>query len=84
LLKTNYKVFEKKRVKIFVRGFRGATPEYLVEKHSNSPDGFPWTLEANKESVYNYNRGTLPRSDDLMEKKYHYAGTFCNGPKRYR
>jgi len=23
------KVFEKKRVKIFVRGFRGATPEYL-------------------------------------------------------
>ena len=40
----------------------------LVEKHSNSPDGFPWTLEANKESVYNYNRGTLPRSDDLMEK----------------
>jgi len=29
LLKTNYKVFEKKRVKIFVRGFRGATPEYL-------------------------------------------------------
>jgi len=24
------KVFEKKRVKIFVRGFRGATPEYLI------------------------------------------------------
>jgi len=26
LLKTNYKVFEKKRVKIFVRGFRGVSP----------------------------------------------------------
>ncbi|MCM8778001.1 MAG: DegT/DnrJ/EryC1/StrS family aminotransferase [Candidatus Omnitrophica bacterium] len=40
----------------------------LVEKHSNSPDGFPWTLEANKESVYSYHKGTLPRSDELMEK----------------
>jgi len=40
----------------------------LVKKHSNSPDGFPWTLEANKELVYNYDKGALPRSDELMEK----------------
>ena len=38
----------------------------LVGKHSNSPDGFPWTLEANKRSVYDYGKGALPRSDDLM------------------
>jgi dTDP-4-amino-4,6-dideoxygalactose transaminase len=40
----------------------------LAGKHSNSPDGFPWTLEANRESVYDYRRGALPRSDDLMDR----------------
>jgi dTDP-4-amino-4,6-dideoxygalactose transaminase len=40
----------------------------LVGKHSNSPDGFPWTLEANRDSVYDYRRGALPRSDDLMDR----------------
>jgi 8-amino-3,8-dideoxy-alpha-D-manno-octulosonate transaminase len=40
----------------------------LVGKHSNSPDGFPWTLEANRESVYDYARGALPRSDHLMDR----------------
>ena len=40
----------------------------LVGKHSNSVDGFPWTLEANRKSVYNYARGALPRSDDLMDR----------------
>lgn len=40
----------------------------LVEKHSNSPDGFPWTLPANKHSVYNYAKGALPVSDALMER----------------
>ena len=40
----------------------------LVGKHSNSPDGFPWTLEANRKSVYDYGKGALPRSDALMER----------------
>ncbi len=40
----------------------------LVGKHSNSPDGFPWTLEANKHSVYNYAKGAMPVSDALMER----------------
>jgi 8-amino-3,8-dideoxy-alpha-D-manno-octulosonate transaminase len=40
----------------------------LVEKHSNSPDGFPWTLPANRHSVYSYAKGTLPVSDALMER----------------
>ena len=40
----------------------------LVEKHSNSADGFPWTLEANRESVYDYAKGALPRADELMER----------------
>jgi len=39
-----------------------------VEKHSNSPDGFPWTLSANKHSVYSYAKGTMPVSDVLMER----------------
>jgi len=32
LLKANYKVFEKKRVKIFVRGFRGNIPLNILVK----------------------------------------------------
>jgi len=40
----------------------------LVGKHSNSPDGFPWTLPANRESVYDYGKGAMPRSDRLMER----------------
>ena len=40
----------------------------LVDKRSNTPDGFPWTLEANCQSVYNYHKGAMPRSDDLMDR----------------
>ncbi|MCX6992088.1 MAG: aminotransferase class I/II-fold pyridoxal phosphate-dependent enzyme [Kiritimatiellaeota bacterium] len=40
----------------------------LVDKHSNAPDGFPWTLPANKHSVYRYAKGALPVSDALMER----------------
>jgi len=40
----------------------------LVGKHSNSPDGFPWTLPANRKSNYDYHCGAMPRSDDLMER----------------
>lgn len=40
----------------------------LVGKHSNSADGFPWTLPANKKSDYDYHKGAMPRSDDLMER----------------
>lgn len=38
----------------------------LGDKSSNSPDGFPWTLPANKESQYEYGKGALPRSDELL------------------
>ena len=38
----------------------------LVKKHSNTSDGFPWSLEANRKSVYNYAHGAMPRSDALM------------------
>ena len=40
----------------------------LVGKHSNSADDFPWTLAANRESVYDYGKGSLPQSDDLMAR----------------
>lgn len=40
----------------------------LVGKHSNSSDGFPWTLPANKMANYDYHKGALPRSDNLMER----------------
>lgn len=40
----------------------------LVKKHSNDGKGFPWTLEANKRSVYDYCKGAMPRSDALMER----------------
>jgi 8-amino-3,8-dideoxy-alpha-D-manno-octulosonate transaminase len=40
----------------------------LVEKRSNSADGFPWTLPANRRSNYDYHKGAMPRSDALMER----------------
>lgn len=40
----------------------------LVGKHSNCPGGFPWKLEANRRSVYDYHKGAMPQSDDLMER----------------
>jgi len=40
----------------------------LVERRSNSPDGSPWSLEANRKSVYSYLKGAMPRSDDLMAR----------------
>jgi 8-amino-3,8-dideoxy-alpha-D-manno-octulosonate transaminase len=40
----------------------------LVNKTSNSPDGFPWTLAANRGSDHDYRRGSLPRSDALFER----------------
>ncbi len=40
----------------------------LAGKHSNSADGFPWTLPANKASDYDYHKGAMPQSDDLMER----------------
>jgi len=48
LLKANYEVFEKKRVKIFVRGFRGVSPLNILRHRNleNSDDarGCPLTL----------------------------------------
>lgn len=40
----------------------------LTSKLSNSPDGFPWTHPANRESDYSYAKGSLPRSDDLFAR----------------
>ncbi len=40
----------------------------LAEKQSNSPDGFPWSHPANARSNYNYGRGALPRTDDLLDR----------------
>ncbi len=39
----------------------------LVEKHSNSPDGYPWTHPANVELVRDYRKGALPATDSLLE-----------------
>jgi len=40
----------------------------LTEKHSISPDGYPWTHPANEPHVREYGEGTLPRTDKLMEQ----------------
>ncbi|MBN1417776.1 MAG: DegT/DnrJ/EryC1/StrS family aminotransferase [Planctomycetes bacterium] len=40
----------------------------LVERRSNSPDGFPWTHPANAGSHYEYGPGALPRTDDLFAR----------------
>ncbi len=40
----------------------------LVEKRSNSPDGFPWTHPANVPLIRDYGRGTLPRTDALLAR----------------
>ncbi|MBI5547185.1 MAG: DegT/DnrJ/EryC1/StrS family aminotransferase, partial [Deltaproteobacteria bacterium] len=40
----------------------------LVQRLSNSPDGFPWTHPANAESRYSYARGALPQSDELFAR----------------
>jgi len=40
----------------------------LVLKASTSPDGFPWTHPLNKDSVYDYDKGALPRTDALFER----------------
>ncbi|RAI00663.1 DegT/DnrJ/EryC1/StrS aminotransferase [Acuticoccus sediminis] len=41
----------------------------LVQKRSNSRDGFPWTHPANAfASDYAYGRGTLPVADDLSDR----------------
>ncbi|MDD5483956.1 MAG: aminotransferase class I/II-fold pyridoxal phosphate-dependent enzyme, partial [Kiritimatiellae bacterium] len=40
----------------------------LVGKHSNSADGFPWTLADNKDSNYDYHKGAMPQSDNLMKR----------------
>ena len=38
----------------------------LLEKRSNSPDGFPWTHPANVPLARDYAKGTLPRTDALL------------------
>lgn len=39
----------------------------LVDHCSNSHDGFPWTHPANAGLVREYGRGSLPRTDELLE-----------------
>jgi dTDP-4-amino-4,6-dideoxygalactose transaminase len=40
----------------------------LVKKASTSPDGFPWTHPLNQGSNYDYDKGALPRTDDLFAR----------------
>lgn len=40
----------------------------LVEKIGTDRIGTPWTLEANRNSIYNYRLGACPRSDDLFRR----------------
>jgi dTDP-4-amino-4,6-dideoxygalactose transaminase len=40
----------------------------LVKKASVSADGFPWTHPLNAQSVYDYDQGALPRTDDLLAR----------------
>ena len=40
----------------------------LVDKAPLSPAGNPWTLPQNAQSVYNYAKGTCPRSDALFAR----------------
>jgi len=40
----------------------------LTEKRSNSPDGFPWSLDVNRSSIYDYHKGAMPLSDDLFAR----------------
>jgi dTDP-4-amino-4,6-dideoxygalactose transaminase len=40
----------------------------LVERRSNSTDGFPWTHPSNAALIRGYERGTLPQTDDLLAR----------------
>jgi dTDP-4-amino-4,6-dideoxygalactose transaminase len=40
----------------------------LVDKTPLSPAGNPWNLEANRESVYYYGKGSCPKSDELFAR----------------
>lgn len=40
--------------------------QQLTRKLSNSADGFPWTHPENQHAPARYDRGTLPRSDELF------------------
>lgn len=45
----------------------------LVEKRSNCTDGFPWTHPANTSLVRDYSKGTLPRTDELLDRGVAFA-----------
>ena len=40
----------------------------LVKQSSNSPDGYPWTHPKNSDSRFDYNKGALPRTDQIFER----------------
>ena len=40
----------------------------LVDRSSNSPDGFPWTHPTNVPLVRDYRRGALPQTDELLDR----------------
>jgi 8-amino-3,8-dideoxy-alpha-D-manno-octulosonate transaminase len=40
----------------------------LIEKRSNSMDGFPWSHPANTSLVRDYHRGALPKTDQLLAR----------------
>ena len=39
-----------------------------MKKASVSADGFPWSHPLNLDSVYDYDQGALPRTDDLFAR----------------
>jgi 8-amino-3,8-dideoxy-alpha-D-manno-octulosonate transaminase len=45
----------------------------LVEKRSNCTDGFPWTHPANQSLVRDYSKGTLPRTDEYLNRGVVFA-----------
>lgn len=40
----------------------------LVEKRSNSPDGYPWTHPANADLIRDYSKDALPATDALLDR----------------
>jgi len=49
----------------------------LVEKRSNSPDGFPWTHPANRNLLRDYGPGALPQTDALLARSLIFSVPSC-------
>ncbi len=49
----------------------------LQKKLGRDSAGTPWTLEKNRDSVYDYGRGACPVADDLFERSQLLAIPSC-------